>query len=53
MDVQNISGTDIISSGLNVNSRVTSENVNHEKQEPMENTVNPEKEKGNYIDIKA
>ena len=52
MDVQNISGTDIIPAGLNVNSRVTSENVNLEK-EPKENTVNPEKEKGNYIDTKA
>ncbi|MBN2400938.1 MAG: hypothetical protein JXN64_00920 [Spirochaetes bacterium] len=53
MDVQNISGSDIVSQGLNVNSRILNENVNTEKQEPQENIVNPEKEKGNFIDIRA
>ncbi len=53
MEVQNISGSDIISSGMNVNSRITHENANPERQETTENKINPEKEKGNNIDIKA
>jgi hypothetical protein len=53
MDVQNISGSDIVSSGLNVNSRISHENVKTERQEPQENNSNFEKEKGNNIDIKA
>jgi hypothetical protein len=53
MDIQNISGSDIISSGLNINSRVSSENAKIERQEPQENKINMEKVKGNYIDIKA
>jgi hypothetical protein len=53
MDIQNISGSDIISGGLNVNPGVSAENVKIEKSEPQENITNPEKEKGNFIDIRA
>jgi hypothetical protein len=53
MDVQNISGSDMISSGLNINSKASSENAKVERPEPQENKINAEKEKGNYIDIKA
>lgn len=53
MEVQNISGSDIIQSGLSVNSSVRSENIKPEKQEPQENTPKLEQEKGNNIDTKA
>ncbi|MFH0974758.1 MAG: hypothetical protein V1874_03130 [Spirochaetota bacterium] len=53
MEIQNISGADIISGGFNANSRVSGENAKVEKQEAKEETVNPEKEKGNIIDTKA
>ncbi len=53
MDIQNISGSDMISGGLNANPRVSAENVKIEKPEPQENITNPEKEKGNFIDTRA
>jgi hypothetical protein len=53
MEIQNISGSDMVSGGMNVNSRVSSENTNVEKPEPTENIPSQEKEKGNYIDTKA
>jgi hypothetical protein len=53
MEIQNISGADIISGGFNTNSKVSSENAKVEKHEVREETVSPEKEKGNNIDIKA
>jgi hypothetical protein len=53
MDIQNISGADMIPGGLTVNSKVSTENVKVEKQEPHENIPNPEKDKGNLIDTKV
>jgi hypothetical protein len=53
MDIQNISGSDMVSGGMNVNSRVSTENAKVEKPEPHENIPSQEKEKGNYIDTKA
>lgn len=53
MEIQNISGSDVVSSGFNVNSRITSENITNEKEEVREEIKPTEKEKGNIIDTKA
>ena len=53
MEIQNISGPDIISSGFTVNSRVTSENVKNDKEDYREEVKSAETEKGNFIDTKA
>lgn len=53
MEIQNISGSDVVSSGFNVSSRISSENVTNEKDEVREETKTTEKEKGNIIDTKA
>ena len=53
MDIQNISGSDVVINGFNANTRINSENTRIERQETREESNNQEKEKGNYIDTKA
>ena len=53
MEVQNISGTDIISSKMDVNPRITNENARSERKEIPEAEINPESTKGRIIDTKA
>ena len=53
MEIQNISGTDLISSGLSINSQVSNENVKTEGNEINQDINNPEEKKGTIIDTKA
>ncbi len=53
MEVQNISGSDIVTGKLSVNSNISAENSKPEKQPESINWKNPEESKGSFIDTKA
>lgn len=53
MDVQNISGTDIITSELSENTRISNETTNTENTTGTETEKIPEENKGNNIDTTA
>ena len=53
MEIQNISGADIISQKLSVNTEISNENIRSENQVESENQINPEEGKGTLIDITA
>lgn len=53
MEIQNISGADIITQRLSVNSSISNENVRPESNTESENNIKPEEQKGKLIDIRA
>ncbi len=53
MEIQNISGTDLISSGFSVNTSISSENVKPEKEPENENRTNKDETKGTHVDTWA
>jgi hypothetical protein len=53
MEIQNISGSDIMTSKLSVNTNITGENTKPEKQPEPANEQNTEGSKGRLIDTKA
>ena len=53
MDVQNISGTDIISNKISVNTEISNENVKTDEEPVNEESKSVEENKGNSIDTYA
>ncbi|MBN2038837.1 MAG: hypothetical protein JW864_02280 [Spirochaetes bacterium] len=53
MEVQNISGADVVSQRLSVETNISSENVRQENTAKSENQITSEENKGTLIDVKA
>lgn len=53
MEIQNISGADIVSQRMSVETNISNENVKPETTSESENQINAEEQKGTLIDIKA
>lgn len=53
MDVQNITGTDIVSNEISASTRISNENLKTEEDPPVEQTRSVDENKGKQVDTYA